>query len=135
MLPGFRPAIEAYYAAMDGVAHRSADIQTCRNHLCWAQKGWRKRLRASVCLGGGLLFNPPLNCARRLLRLIALGLGLDPAFFDSSFDAATSNVRVIHYLPGEHSARDGIFGVGGPFQLHRVSCRFSPLFPSEVLVR
>lgn len=50
---------------------------------------------------------------RRLLRLIALGLGLDPAFFDASFSAATSNVRVIHYLPGEHSAADGIFGVGG----------------------
>ena len=49
----------------------------------------------------------------RLLRLIALGLGLDAAFFDASFSAATSNVRVIHYLPGEHSARDGIFGVGG----------------------
>lgn len=49
----------------------------------------------------------------RLLRLIALGLGLDAAFFDASFSAATSNVRVIHYLPGEHSAADGIFGVGG----------------------
>jgi isopenicillin N synthase-like dioxygenase len=68
-VPGFRPAIEAYYAAMASVAHR-------------------------------------------LLRLIALGLGLDAAFFDASFSAATSNVRVIHYLPGEHSARDGIFGVG-----------------------
>lgn len=48
----------------------------------------------------------------RLLRLIALGLQLEPTFFDSSFDAATSNVRVIHYLPGEHCAKDGIFGVG-----------------------
>jgi isopenicillin N synthase-like dioxygenase len=56
---------------------------------------------------------PQRECIEsRLLRLIALGLGLDAAFFDASFSAAMSNVRVIHYLPGEHSAADGIFGVG-----------------------
>ena len=67
---------------------------------------------------------------RRLLRLIALGLGLDAAFFDASFSAATSNVRVIHYLPGEHSARDGIFGVGGfptPLLLQSGSAQCTPL--------
>ena len=48
----------------------------------------------------------------RLLRLIALGLQLPSSFFDASFDAATSNVRAIHYLAGKHSAQDGVFGVG-----------------------
>jgi isopenicillin N synthase-like dioxygenase len=71
------------------------DIQTA--HLC------RHQLAPQRCCVS--------DC--RLLRLIALGLGLDAAFFDASFSAATSNVRVIHYLPGEHSAADGIFGVGG----------------------
>ena len=50
----------------------------------------------------------------RLLRLIALGLQLPSSFFDASFDAATSNVRAIHYLAGKHSAQDGVFGVGAP---------------------
>lgn len=50
----------------------------------------------------------------RLLRLIALGFQLPSSFFDASFDAATSNVRAIHYLAGEHSAQDGVFGVGAP---------------------
>ncbi len=48
----------------------------------------------------------------RLLRLIAIGLQLPDDFFDPFFDAAISNIRTIRYLPGQHRARDGVFGVG-----------------------
>ena len=48
----------------------------------------------------------------RLLRLIAIGLQLPGDFFDPYFDAAISNIRTIRYLPGQHRARDGVFGVG-----------------------
>ncbi len=53
------------------------------------------------------------HCSRhRLLRLIAVGLQLPGSFFDDKFDAAVSNVRALRYLPGAHSAAEGIFGVG-----------------------
>mmetsp|Transcript_18196 Transcript_18196/g.54682 ORF Transcript_18196/g.54682 Transcript_18196/m.54682 type:complete len:355 (+) Transcript_18196:191-1255(+) len=68
-IPGFRPAMTAYYTAMDAVA-------------------------------------------RRLLRLIALGLQLPGSYFDDKFNKSVSNVRALRYLPGAHCARDGIFGVG-----------------------
>ena len=48
----------------------------------------------------------------RLLRLIAIGLQLPENHFDPFFDAAISNIRTIRYLPGQHRARDGVFGVG-----------------------
>ncbi len=48
----------------------------------------------------------------RLLRLIAIGLQLPEDFFDPFFDAAISNIRTIRYLPGQHRAQDGVFGVG-----------------------
>ena len=51
----------------------------------------------------------------RLLRLIAIGLDLPADFFDRYFDAAISNIRTIRYLPGQHRARDGVFGVGARY--------------------
>ncbi|KAK9841259.1 hypothetical protein WJX74_002727 [Apatococcus lobatus] len=69
MLPDFRPAMLAYYDAMNQVGIR-------------------------------------------ILRLLGLALKLGPDYFLPKFQASTSNIRCVHYLPQQYSPADGICGVG-----------------------
>ncbi|GBF96785.1 adenine guanine permease [Raphidocelis subcapitata] len=69
LLPGFRPAAEAYFREASTLGHR-------------------------------------------LLRLLALSLGLEPAHFDRYFDPPMAFLRPLRYGPEASSPGEGVFGAG-----------------------
>lgn len=69
LLPGFRPAVETYFAALTALGHR-------------------------------------------LLRLLALSLGLAPGFFEPAFAAPMLALRPLHYTAEVSAPGEGVFGAG-----------------------
>ncbi len=103
-LQGYRKAMEAYAAACRALGNRWVDGPAA----CTTQFPSGPRPEAARLPHGA----PPCGAARRLLRLLALSLGLPAEFFDPFFTHPMLFLRPLYYHAVRSSPTDGVFGCG-----------------------